>query len=109
MSDYSDIQRTYYNAFLRGNLTPVAAETLANYIVFGMPPGGFMTAVLANDLVGAFGRADMYNVDRMQWYAKAIYNSIPSQAWGSYGKVQQWIASGGIEGQDAIADAEVMK
>lgn len=63
------------------------------------PFGDFLTAVLANDLVGAFGRADGYNAQIMQDYASFLYNMMPGRTgdpardyWGSYEAVENRIA-----------------
>lgn len=55
------------------------------------PFGGFVTAVLANDLVGAAMRADDHNVTILHEYASFLYNEMPGRTndpsrdfWGSY-------------------------
>ena len=60
--------------------------------------GGFMTAVLANDLVGAFERADDRNKDLMYDYVSFLYNDLPARTgnpavdmWGSYAAVRNTI------------------
>lgn len=59
------------------------------------PTGGFLAAVLANDLIGAFAHADDTNKVRLHDYAMWLYNYAPSRstgAWGSYEAVQKWLA-----------------
>lgn len=63
------------------------------------PFGGFLTAVLANDLVGAFAGADEENRQIMFEYASYLYNELPSRTgdvtvdyWGSYEAVANRIA-----------------
>lgn len=70
------------------------------YIERGIEPGGFLTAVLENNLTAAFGRADGTNKLRMQDWVEWLYWDIPSPAWGSKEKVTQWIANRGMEGLD---------
>ena len=41
--------------FDRYQVTEQSKESLYNYFVHGLEPGGFMTAVLCNDLYGAAG------------------------------------------------------
>lgn len=55
------------------------------------PFGSFVTAVLANDLVGAFATADYQNRELMHDYASFLYNDMPGRTgdpttdyWGSY-------------------------
>ncbi len=55
------------------------------------PPGGFLRAVLENDLAGAFGRADDDNRRAMHDIVCYVYNELPSQCWGSPAKVAAWL------------------
>lgn len=71
------------------------------YLRRGIPPGSFMLAVLRNDLVDAYARADHINQHRIRDYADFLYNyapSIPVRAWGSPEAVSHWIESGGADG-----------
>lgn len=72
---------------------------LDGYISFGWHPGHFLTAVLANDLSGAVGRADLENSDAIPGYARFLYNYAPSQCHGSYEKVEAWVSRGGLAGR----------
>jgi len=65
---------------------------MQRYLDYGIPPGGFLEAVLANDLSGAVARADAVNrrylpeiVSFVQWYC-------PVACWGSPDAVSDWIA-----------------
>lgn len=69
------------------------------YIEKGIPGGDFMTAVLENNLVEAFQRADNTNLDHMTEWARFLYWEMPSEAWGSPEKVQAWIDHRGMEGK----------
>ncbi|KKK42946.1 hypothetical protein LCGC14_3169250, partial [marine sediment metagenome] len=53
------------------------------YVEQGIPPGGFLTAVLSNNLVDAFGRADSTNAACLKDYINWLYWDIPSSCWGS--------------------------
>lgn len=68
------------------------------YVDKGIQPGSFTTAVLANDLKGAFGRADVISERNMKQIVSYVYNNIPSLCQGSYDKVDNWIKRGGIDG-----------
>ena len=56
-----------------------------------IPPGGFLSAVIDNDLREACVRADDTNrhclFDYMMWF----YNHAPSGTWGYQGAVNDWI------------------
>ena len=70
------------------------------YIMRGVPPGHFLTAILCNDLAEAFNRADLDNQKAMKDWTMWLYNDIPTSAHGSPEAVKEWIAAGGIEGQE---------
>lgn len=74
------------------------------YIEKGLPPGGFLRAVLENDLVGAFAKADEVNTREMYWWAEWLYNEAPSACWGSPEKVTAWINHEGLQGREAKHD-----
>ncbi len=54
--------------------------------------GSFLTAVLENDLVGAYSAADEENTAAMRDWAAWLYNECPAEAWGSPDKVTAWLA-----------------
>ena len=66
------------------------------YIEQGILPGGFLTAVLENNLSEAAMRADGTNVKRLPDFAGWMMWDIPFTAWGSKQKVKDWIAQGGM-------------
>lgn len=68
-------------------------ESLKRYVENKTPTGGFLEAVLSNDLVGAIGRADSENINRLPEIVRYIYNTLPSNCWGSREKVVQWLNS----------------
>lgn len=40
----------------------------------GYPGGSFVQAIVNNDLMGAFGRADRINKDSIEFYCNLLYN-----------------------------------
>lgn len=56
---------------------------LNRYIKHGIMPGGFLTAVLSNDLFGAVAHADSDNMLAIPDIVKFIYMECPSSCWGS--------------------------
>jgi hypothetical protein len=66
-------------------------EALENYLMRGFEPGGFLTAVLANDLHMAVGRADHWNQDNLARIVYEVVHKMPSIAWGSYSAVKEWV------------------
>ncbi len=58
-------------------------QSLIDYVEKGWVPGGFLMSVLANDLVGALGRADSYNRATIFQITQYLYNDMPANSWGS--------------------------
>lgn len=73
-------------------------DGMRRYIENGIKPGSFQVAVLSNDLMEAFKRADDVNATAMQNYARFLYNHAPCGCFGSPAHVTDWIANGGLEG-----------
>jgi hypothetical protein len=70
---------------------------MLRWIEHGIYPGGFLTAVLENDLRAAVARADMVNATRLPDYVRYLYNDAPSGCWGSPAKVRAWHEQGGLK------------
>lgn len=71
----------------------IPAEALLDidcYVKEKKMPGGFLTAVLENDLLKAVDRADEYNLRIIPIYVTYLYNKIPMDAWGSKETVRKW-------------------
>jgi len=64
---------------------------LDRYIEHKMLPGGFLIAVLSNDLFGAVGRADRENLAALPDIVKYIYNELPAGSWGSNDIIWRWV------------------
>lgn len=72
-------------------IRPEIIESIRAYADEGRPTGGFLKAVLSNDLQGAFGKADDGNQATMFEIISYCYNEIPSACWGSPEAVKKWI------------------
>lgn len=66
-------------------------ESLDRYVNQGIKPGGFVTAVLENNLMEAIGRADHINIEFLKDICGHIYNNLPAPCHGSPAKVQAWL------------------
>ena len=60
---------------------------LKRYIEDGTEPGGFLTAVLENDLERAVSNADEENMANLPAYVAYLYNEAPMGCWGSRKRV----------------------
>lgn len=65
-------------------------NALIRYILFGDALGGFLEAVIQNDLIEAAGRADPTNIQLLGVYAMFLYNFAPSDCHGSPEKVRAY-------------------
>jgi len=66
-------------------------SALDRYVKDRISTGGFLRAVLENDLKEAFGRADEDAVAQMKDIVMYCYNELPSNCWGSPEKVTSWL------------------
>jgi hypothetical protein len=70
------------------------------------PIGGFLRAVLENNLKEACGRADSSNLANLPAFVSWLYNEAPSDCWGSPAKVAAWEKLGGLAGVKVRSAAE---
>ena len=61
------------------------------YIEHRVPPGGFLTAALCNDLMGACAKADRTNLHHLPDFCRFLYNYAPMVCHGSPEKVKAWL------------------
>lgn len=73
------------------NLPEHMQDAAREYVELGMPPGGFLYAVLCNQLVEAFGKADQINRANMYVWAEWLFNEAPYKCWGSPERVKNWM------------------
>lgn len=69
------------------------------YIEEGTPVGGFLTAVITNNLSMAFGQADEINLSRLFDIVNFFWTEAPGPCWGSRDKMQAWMAHEGQKGK----------
>jgi hypothetical protein len=68
------------------------------YVENGIDPGSFLYCALANDLKGAFGRADRENLEHMKGWVQFIAWHMPAASQGDPELVLDWIKTGGLVG-----------
>jgi hypothetical protein len=78
-----------YITFSTGN--SLLDEGLENYLMYGFEPGGFLTAVLSNNLFLAAGRADHHNRERLAEIAEIVYHNMPGISFGSKEAIHNWV------------------
>lgn len=87
------------NTMLRYHILPPSLGVeMRSYVEDRLQPGDFLTAVLENDLVGAFRTADSNNIHNMIAIAWFLHNELPARSyclvWGSQRVVQDWLNRG---------------
>jgi len=87
-------------------IRPDMVESLERYVEGGVPPGGFLQAVLCNDLAEACSRADLENLRNIPAFAAYLHNRVPWGAWGDYKRFEAWCVQGGKKGRDRKEKAE---
>jgi hypothetical protein len=79
---------------LRKKYMLVDVLVLASLLRYGnehLPTGGFLRAVLENDLRTAVARADDYNMATLRDIVTFIYSELPRNCWGSPERVSTWL------------------
>lgn len=73
-------------------IPPHMMSRLNAYINHGTYVGGFLQAVISNDLKQAVSRADDTNINLLPAYVIYLYNEAPALCWGSRERFDAWIA-----------------
>lgn len=66
-------------------------EALRRYVVQGLAPGHFLSAVIKNDLRGAINYADATNAPLLKLYVQWFYNEAPDNCHGSPEIMREWM------------------
>lgn len=84
-----------YNWRRSNDIPPRIAKGIDRYVEYRIPTGGFLTAVLSNDLVGTFLAASDENrmvlpgiLRYLRWLGR-----VPAECWGSPEKVAAWLGN----------------
>ena len=100
--NYSDIYKAATNErWAKGlnHLPHHMIDGVVRYVVNGIPPGSFLSAVIGGDLFEALSRADDVNKEALASYGTFFVNYAPSGCFGSPTAVAEWVSRGGIEGR----------
>lgn len=79
---------------MRRDIPDHAKEALMNYFNNCWEPGGFLMAVLCNDLYAAATKADHINGPELTYIVKWIINNAPYGSWGDRETVDDWLKKG---------------
>ena len=67
-------------------------ESIQRYVEHGIPTGGFLEAVICNNLREAVGRADHKNILILPAIVSYLYNECPMGCWGTADSFKEWIS-----------------
>ncbi len=79
-----------YLGYLGMQVPEHAQESLANYFLNGLEPGGFLSAMLAMDMQRALSSADTANRQVMWAIGRWITANAPDGSWGNYEAIEMW-------------------
>ncbi len=65
-------------------------NALCRWVEAGQLPGGFLQAVIANDLKGAYSTADVHNFPNIPAIIHWLWNHAPRDCWGSPEALRTW-------------------
>lgn len=72
-------------------MPPAIAAGFHAYVEHRRKVGGFLTAVLTNNLVLAVNRADAESTECLAQIVQYMFNELPSDSWGSREIVARWL------------------
>ena len=81
-------------------------DGMRQHVEHGHHVGGFLTAVLSNDLKESLGRADSECREKMFDIVSFLYNEVPSLCWGSEKKVKEWRDHKGVQGLELTEETQ---
>ena len=70
-------------------------EGLRAYAIEHRPVGGFLTAVLSNDMHRAVALADIESIREIRGIMLYVVNALPCDCWGNEAKVAAWLSEKG--------------
>ena len=73
------------------SIPPRLVNALMRYAEQGVPLGGFLTAVVSDNLREAVGRADQNNLDALASIVSYVYMELPGACNGSNKIYRAWI------------------
>lgn len=78
----------FFSKAIDAGVPPFTAEGLTRYVYERMAPGGFLRAVLENDLEGAIRRVDADNLAALPALCRVLHNEVPMGWYGTPGSVK---------------------
>ena len=85
-------------------IRPDMVEALRAYVEEHRPVGDFLKAVISNNLVEAFTRADGENSQNLPAFVNFLLWEVPDMAWGSRHAYKNWISKDQGMGDQWVKD-----
>ena len=82
---------TWYGKTYRELIPESTRGAIERYVVNRIRTGGFLYAVLTNDLRGAMATADNDNLAALKVIVGFLHNEVPGICWGSADRVRLWL------------------
>lgn len=82
---------SYSNISVCAPMSEWTKQQIDDYVEKRQAPGGFLTAVLENNLKKAVERADLSNLPAIPNIVCYLYNECPSTCWGGKEAVDAWL------------------
>lgn len=80
-------------------------DGVKNYVLYGVPLGDFLYALMCNDFMEMCQKADDINRTLFWEYAMLLYNAVPTNCRGNKEMVFQWSEQGGLKGYIEMVEA----
>ena len=103
---YEQLTAHYASKFGECGLPLYMWQGMKLYLMHGVPPGGFLQAVLSNRLASAVMKADGINNKLLPNYVNFMYTYMPSGSWGNEEKYEAWLERCGHFGPDMPKEDE---
>jgi hypothetical protein len=71
---------------------------IERWVMLGVEPGSFLTAVLSNDLMRAVRAADRNSWEALPALIGWLTAEAPPECWGSPSRMEYWATSAGLSG-----------
>jgi len=88
-------------------IPPHMHMAVKNWVKYGRPGGGFLSAMMEHNVYDAIGRADLENQKAIVDWVKFMHNYLPGGCHGSEKTVSEWYRNGGLVGRYVKEDREI--
>jgi len=75
----------------KGGVPHHLRDAILRYLLGGIRPGDFLSAVISNNLFEAIGSADKESRDGLFSICSFFYNEVPAPCFGSPAKMETWL------------------